>query len=134
MVYSVVGLDRSAFDLFGASLNRNVEVTTYQSGSPMFQMDVGGPVLDPVWLRTIQGIDLTLHGQFVDHLSSYEFRRPQGSCRVEALMLRVADPFAEDRVGVPVTLWLPFRAGRRAEIIPRGATLNRPIVRFVDAT
>lgn len=130
MVYWIVGLDRSAFELFASSANIDVQVTTHQTGSPLFQVD--GMANDPMWPCMVQGIDPTLHMLFVDHLRSYEFRRPQGTCSVVPVGIYIADPFADGLVKTPVTLWLPAREGRRAELINRSG-LNRPHIRFVDA-
>lgn len=132
MAYWVVGLDRSAFDLFATALNKSVPVKTYRAESPIFT--VQGTDGDPVWSRIVQGIDHTLNPLFVEHLESYEFRRPQGVCSVRAETMRVADPFAAEKRGVTVTIWLPYKPGRAAQIIrPAGLTLETPVIGFVDA-
>lgn len=133
MLYWIVGLDRSAFSLFAAALNKNVEVTTYQTVDQLFQVE--GMDNDPVWTRMIQGIEPGLNQQFVDHLESYEFRRPKGMCSVKAVKIDLADPFTADEQ-VEATVWLPRRPGRESlvQTSHHGRLLtSRPLVKFINA-
>jgi hypothetical protein len=129
-VYWVVGLDRSAFGLFDSATNTATDVVTYETQAPLFYVKGGDKA--SIWQSIIQGIPAESNQRFIDHLESYEFRRPQGDCHVVAQQLRMADPF--DGQAMNIVLWLPVRTGRRAMVeTPPGLTLRPPVIGFVDA-
>lgn len=137
-LYCVMGLDRSIFHLFAWARKRDVPVVTHLAAKPVVEI-FRAESIHP-WLATVQGVHPDIAGPLVDYVESYRFEdRARGlTWCASAVELRVADPFAQERVGVSLIAFLPecLTSGRR--LVPESLTnltLERPrlVVRKVGS-
>jgi len=108
LLYVMVGLDRSIFELYGVDLNKTIEVKTYRAESPVANFN-GANVTANQWFYVLQGIPVELGQDFLRYMHSYVFRDMQKSREwtVESRATRIRDPFASDTVGHFVHFLLP---------------------------
>ena len=141
LLYTIVGLDKSIFQLFSHALNTGIPVRTYQSQEHVFKF--GNPIVDAnPWFSIVQGIPLDKEAEFVGFVESFLFRRQTAKGVLEFTVAcrrsRIADPFRQSipKEGVDVILLLPQVVGGNEVIIrnPAGLLLETPVLSIQKRT
>lgn len=134
LVYYMIGVDKSLFDLFVKATDRDVGVRSHLFDRQLLEIE-GVRKLDNNWIHTLQGIDPGLYHSFTEFVISHQFRDPIRNLEwvVEAKELRIADPCTStmERKGVSVTFFLPecVTSGRKVVVRqPPGLLLDALIL------
>jgi hypothetical protein len=135
LLYMIVGLEKSVFQLYSQWKGQDTPVKTYQAGEHIAKFNHPQVDVNP-WLSIVQGIPVADGKPFREFVESFLFRRAQpvvAEYVVQAKKVRVADPFASgtSRVGTDMYFLLPKSMLASKEVVViRGAglTLDTPIL------
>ena len=133
LAYSMMGMDRSLFELFSWAAQAAVRVSSHRADQPIADF-AGADVSANPWFYTVQGIGREQADEFISYVETYRFDDPNRrlNWQLSFQELRVADPFvADSRVGTYLTFLLPecLTSGRRTSVVrPAGLLLDRPLL------
>lgn len=140
LVYCMVGVDKSLFDLFTKATDKPVEVQTHLFDRQLMEIE-GMRKLSSNWMHTLQGIDPALHREFCEFVASHRFRDPHRNLEwvVSAQDLRIADPCLSElqRQGATVTFFLPECVTSSRKVVvrqPPGLLLDSLILGVENTT
>lgn len=136
LLYAMIQLDRSAFEIYSWALKRSVPVTTHRTPAPVAEVS-GADISDNPWFHTVQGID-TEFRSFIDYLETYRFNNPRTghSWCVRFQPLRIADPFIDGdmRKGAECHFILPvlLTGNLHTRVVkPPGLQLDTPTLALI---
>ena len=144
LIYCVVGVNKSLFELYKLGARTKFRVGTYLSESPIIRfagMDMAQDTATYNWLRTVQCIPEDDAIPFISYIESFEFRGPPGGVNWKAKFqkIRIADPFCRrtngDRIGAEVWVALPYDLMHNKVIgivKDAGLRLDPPILGVMD--
>lgn len=111
LLYALVGLDRSVFEMYRAASGKSLRVRCHATQEPLMGLLGSSLKSSNPWFYTIQGIP---HGDapgFEAYLASFVFRAPGGTWTASWGAGEVVDPFWSGNRWVPVRVALPRNQG-----------------------
>lgn len=93
LVYTLIGLDRSMFELYAWESGNEFTYNTVRTPAPVATFD-GVDISKSAWFHTVQGLDQSLSLDFIDYMSSFLFRDPSGAKEwaINFTEVRMRDP------------------------------------------
>lgn len=129
LAYSLIGVDRSLFEVYQAAGDFTIPVRTHRSDEPLIAIK-GVDFRNNPWAYIIQGIPHDHAVRFRQFAESYRFQSPAGVWCVRHVDTRIADPFKTPRVGADIAVAAPLnlQTGRGIGIVtPAGLALQTPV-------
>lgn len=114
LLYCMIGLDRSIFDLFSIEYNVTINISTHLSTKPVYLYN-DRCIQSNKWFYTVQGIDSKYESYFRAFCETFKFRNALANITtiwgVTTLNHRIVDPFAStslEKKGANITVILPI--------------------------
>lgn len=110
LAYCMMRMDRSLFELYSWAIDKDIDVISHRTDRPITEFR-GVDVSKNAWFHTIQGIDSSLAGAFIEYIKTYKFNDKINSVEwcLHAVPLRIADPFSDGDIksGIDAIVFLP---------------------------
>jgi len=130
LLYTMVGLDKSLFELYTLQFGVEIPVVSYRADRPVVGL-LGAEAKADSWFGVLQGVDPVAGRAALTFLETFTFRNPRNGLEwsVTANSQRMADPFAAGS-GIDVELLLPrcLTRNRRVVVVQDAGLDLRPVV------
>jgi hypothetical protein len=115
LLYSLVGLDKSIFELLHKDLGVNLNPQSVKSDGLIAEFEAVDTTRNP-WFYTLQGLRKEDYSLFKDYVESFKFRRPTIEWNCVVAPATIHDPFTRIINPVSIGVILPSSLDGRIKI------------------